>query len=137
NGVALSVECDAKPAEIRRKLEAILGPATVVVASGGVWRDEATGTVEDKLHLHWRLPPTPSPGRAMKLGLRGGASTGEAGRLRARHRRPAGGTEKVAQSAPSAPLGAQADIPPGGLPRRRGGVSHGNRRNPETARTLK
>jgi P4 family phage/plasmid primase-like protien len=55
NGVALSVECDAKPAEIRRKLEAILGPATVVAASGGVWRDEATGTVEDKLHLHWRL----------------------------------------------------------------------------------
>lgn len=50
NGLALSVECDAAPAAARLKLEAILGPATVVVASGGYTDDG-----EAKLHLHWRL----------------------------------------------------------------------------------
>jgi hypothetical protein len=67
----------------------------------------------------------------MKLGLRGGASTGEAGRLQARHRRPAGGTKKKAPNLShlSQP-GAQADIPPSGLPRRRGGVSHGKSTKP-------
>lgn len=52
---ALSVECDAEPARAREKLEALLGPATVVVASGGEWVDPATGESEPKLHLHWRL----------------------------------------------------------------------------------
>lgn len=55
NGLALSVECDKLPAAARCKLEALLGPATVVVASGGEWTDPATGEVQDKLHLHWRL----------------------------------------------------------------------------------
>jgi hypothetical protein len=50
NGLALSVECDANPDAARAALERILGPATVVVASGGV-----TSSNEDKLHLHWRL----------------------------------------------------------------------------------
>jgi putative DNA primase/helicase len=37
------------------RLQAILGPATVVVTSGGQWTDPTTGNVLDKLHLHWRL----------------------------------------------------------------------------------
>ena len=52
---ALSVECDARPLAARAMLEALLGPATVVVASGGEWTNPQTGEVEDKLHLHWRL----------------------------------------------------------------------------------
>ncbi len=55
NGLALSVECDQKPATARAKLESLLGPATVIVASGGEWTDPETGEVQDKLHLHWRL----------------------------------------------------------------------------------
>lgn len=62
NGLALSVELDANPAEGRRKLEAVLGPATVIVASGGEWTDPATGEVVPKLHAHWRLTePTRTP----------------------------------------------------------------------------
>jgi hypothetical protein len=45
----------------RAKLEEILGPATIVVRSGGKWTDPATGEVQDKLHLHWRLR-TPAHG---------------------------------------------------------------------------
>jgi hypothetical protein len=41
NGLALSVECDAHPEAAREQLERLLGPATVVVASGGLWRDHA------------------------------------------------------------------------------------------------
>jgi len=55
NGLVLSVECDAQPYEARRKLEALLSTATVVVASGGTWADPNTGEIQDKLHLHWRL----------------------------------------------------------------------------------
>jgi hypothetical protein len=55
NGLALSVECDAMPSAARTELEALLGPATVVVSSGGEWMDPATGEIQDKLHLHWRL----------------------------------------------------------------------------------
>lgn len=62
NGLALSVECDAAPAAARAKLETLLGPATVVVASGGEWPDPVTGEIQDKLHLHWRLTePTREP----------------------------------------------------------------------------
>jgi hypothetical protein len=53
-GFALSVECDNHPQEARQKLEALLGPATVVVTSGGRWSN-GDGKTEDKLHLHWRL----------------------------------------------------------------------------------
>jgi hypothetical protein len=52
---ALSVECDQQPERARTILEGLLGPATVVVASGGEWIDPATGEVQPKLHLHWRL----------------------------------------------------------------------------------
>jgi AAA domain len=64
-GLALSVECDSYPLQARRKLETLLGPATFVVRSGGVWADPATGEIEDKLHLHWRLR-APACGEALK-----------------------------------------------------------------------
>jgi Protein of unknown function (DUF3987) len=51
----LSVECDTAPNNARRTLETLLGPATVVVASGGQWLNDQTGEIECKLHLHWRL----------------------------------------------------------------------------------
>lgn len=54
-GLALSVECDVQPAKARATLEGLLGPATVVVASGGAWADPETGEAQDKVHLHWRL----------------------------------------------------------------------------------
>ncbi len=61
-GLVLSVEVDDRPHEAQQALEALLGPATVIVASGGEWLDPDTGEVQDKLHLHWRLAtPTRSP----------------------------------------------------------------------------
>ena len=45
-GLALSVECDTDAQEARAKLEALLGPATIVVESGGEWIDPATGEVK-------------------------------------------------------------------------------------------
>ena len=54
NGLVLTVEADFAPTTARRNLEYLLGSATVIVASGGQWTDPETGTVEDKLHLHWR-----------------------------------------------------------------------------------
>src|SRR6185295_15747722 len=54
-GYTLSVDCDRRPDEARQKLEDLLGPATVVVASGGQWFNPVTLKWEDKLHLHWRL----------------------------------------------------------------------------------
>jgi hypothetical protein len=54
-GLALSVECDEHPNEARERLTGILDLPTVVVASGGIWTDPATGEAHDKLHLHWRL----------------------------------------------------------------------------------
>jgi hypothetical protein len=54
-GLALSVECDAHARAAMVKLKRLLGPATVVVRSGGEWTDPDTGKVEPKLHLHYRL----------------------------------------------------------------------------------
>jgi putative DNA primase/helicase len=54
-GLVLSVECDAHPQEARKILEELLGPATLVVASGGMWENPETGELEPKLHLHFRL----------------------------------------------------------------------------------
>jgi hypothetical protein len=62
---ALSVECDKHAQEARKTLELILGPATVVVASGGEWADE-DGVLEPKLHLHWRLTE-PATGADLSL----------------------------------------------------------------------
>jgi putative DNA primase/helicase len=54
-GLSLSVECDTQPAAARAKLEGLLGPATVVVLSGGEWTDPESGEIQPKCHLHWRL----------------------------------------------------------------------------------
>jgi hypothetical protein len=53
-GPAISVECDQHPRQAQTTLEAILGPATCVVRSGGIWTN-GNGEAEDKLHIHWRL----------------------------------------------------------------------------------
>jgi Virulence-associated protein E-like domain len=53
-GFTITVECDENPEAARAKLEAILGSATTVVRSGGIWSD-SNGITQDKLHLHWRL----------------------------------------------------------------------------------
>lgn len=80
NGLALSVECDRQPQEARRILEALLGPATVVVRSGGTWVDPQTGEVQDKLHLHWRLTePTRAAEDHAKLRLARQMATALAG----------------------------------------------------------
>lgn len=56
NGVALSVEMDeGNPREALRRLEGILGPVTVAMASGGEWADPNTGELVPKMHFHWRL----------------------------------------------------------------------------------
>jgi hypothetical protein len=65
-GLALSVECDQHPQKARARLEQLLGPATVVVASGGTWTDPATGELHPKLHLHWRLC-MPARGQDVKV----------------------------------------------------------------------
>ena len=54
-GLTLSTECDRGPQEARTRLKQIIGPATLVVRSGGTWIDPETGEVQPKLHLHWRL----------------------------------------------------------------------------------
>jgi len=69
NGLVISVELDkSNTAEARQKLEGLLGQATVVVASGGTWKDPQTGAVSPKLHIHWRLSePTTEPAEHAKL----------------------------------------------------------------------
>jgi hypothetical protein len=63
-GLALSVECDQRAGEAQRTLEALLGPVTVSVMSGGIWID-ANGVAHNKLHLHWRLA-VPARGERLK-----------------------------------------------------------------------
>src|SRR5689334_16096853 len=53
-GLVLSVELDERAAEAVAKLRAVLGPPTLVIASGGEWTDPATGEIQPKLHAHWR-----------------------------------------------------------------------------------
>jgi hypothetical protein len=60
-GLVLSVECDSRPEASREKLEQILGPATIVIRSGGRTQDGA-----DKLHVHWRLAEAASGKTALK-----------------------------------------------------------------------
>jgi hypothetical protein len=51
----LSVECDSHATAGLKKLTSVLRvPPTAIVASGGLWKNEA-GRPEAKLHLHWRL----------------------------------------------------------------------------------
>jgi AAA domain len=66
-GLALSVECDEHPHEAAAKLEAVLGPATVTVVSGGTWLDPVTGQAHDKIHLHWRLKEPARGGALARL----------------------------------------------------------------------
>jgi hypothetical protein len=67
-GLTITVECDAYPQRARQNLEAILGPATVVVKSGGIWINPETGEGEDKLHLYWRMAvPAIGKGNLAKL----------------------------------------------------------------------
>ena len=54
-GPVLSVDLDKNPRAALAMLERLLGPATLVVRSGGVWTNPQTGETEDKLHAHWRL----------------------------------------------------------------------------------
>jgi hypothetical protein len=65
-GLVLSVECDEHPDEVCWKLEEILGPATAIVRSGGVWIDPEDGRPRDKLHIHWRLQ-RPAMGEALAV----------------------------------------------------------------------
>ena len=56
-----------RPTEARVTLEALLGPATIVVESGGEWISGETGEVEPKLHLHWRLAKPAATEEAIAL----------------------------------------------------------------------
>ncbi len=69
NGLALSVECDARPAAALERLSALLGPPTFVIESGGLWCDPGTGEIQPKLHLHWKLSK-PTTGLQGHVGLR-------------------------------------------------------------------
>lgn len=63
NGLVLSVEMDKGDAKAaRERLESLIGPATVIVHSGGAWINPETGEVHPKAHIHWRLSePTGTP----------------------------------------------------------------------------
>jgi predicted P-loop ATPase len=76
-GPCLSVECDQSPCSARVRLEILLGPATAVVASGGEWTNPATGEIEPKVHLHWRLkkPTSTRPDHALLYEARALATT--------------------------------------------------------------
>jgi hypothetical protein len=54
-GLALSVDCDEHARVAAATLEKLLGAATAIVRSGGQWTDPATGQLEDKLHIHFRI----------------------------------------------------------------------------------
>jgi hypothetical protein len=68
-GLALSVECDQHPLQALKRLREVLGAPTMVIASGGVWTDPATGQTQNKLHLHWRLK-SPARGNEQLAGLK-------------------------------------------------------------------
>lgn len=53
-GPVVVADLDANPIAGKQAIEAILGPATVVVASGGQWA-APDGSRVDKLHIYWRL----------------------------------------------------------------------------------
>jgi hypothetical protein len=102
NGLALSVECDAHPSARAQLLEQLLGPATVVVASGGVWTDPETQEPHEKLHLHWRLDePTSDAEEHARSSARGSSRRGSPAATRPTRRRctrsagPAAGTGRA------------------------------------------
>ena len=68
NGLGLTVEIDADARGGLALLRGLIGPPTVIVASGGEWTDPASGEVQPKLHGHWRLSePTRAPEDHAKL----------------------------------------------------------------------
>ena len=59
---------DQSPDEGKAKLLGVLGMATIIVASGGKWKDPVSGRQQDKLHLYWRLKkPAANPDELEKL----------------------------------------------------------------------
>jgi predicted P-loop ATPase len=54
-GVAISIELDREPSAALKKAVSVIGPPTLVVASGGVWHDEVFDEDQDKLHVYWVL----------------------------------------------------------------------------------
>lgn len=65
DGLVISLEIDERPERGRERAEDILGPGSLVVASGGQWIDPETGEVQPKLHLHWLLTEPASGFRAL------------------------------------------------------------------------
>ncbi len=66
-GPAIVVEIDERPQEASASLEIILGPPTMVIASGGTWT-APDGSAHDKRHLYWRLKkPATTPDALAKL----------------------------------------------------------------------
>jgi hypothetical protein len=66
-GLVLSIELDERPNESLTALKAVIGPPTLVIASGGQWTDSA-GEVHDRLHVHYRLAePTIDPDGHQRL----------------------------------------------------------------------
>lgn len=54
-GLCISVELDAAPATGLTTLAKTIGPASMVVQSGGTWHNELFGDDEPKLHAYWIL----------------------------------------------------------------------------------
>jgi hypothetical protein len=56
NGLVLALELDQGDTQAALdKIAGIIGPATLVVRSGGTWADPDTGELHPKLHAYWRL----------------------------------------------------------------------------------
>jgi uncharacterized protein DUF3987/primase-like protein len=67
-GPVITVDMDQSPDEGKAKLLGVLGMATIIVASGGKWKDPVSGRQQDKLHLYWRLKkPAANPDELEKL----------------------------------------------------------------------
>jgi hypothetical protein len=54
-GLCIAVDCDQAPHSAWERLENLLGPATLAVASGGMWQPPDDGVPEPKVHCYWRL----------------------------------------------------------------------------------
>ena len=54
-GVAISIELDREPSAALKKAVSVIGPPSLVVASGGTWHDEVFDEDQDKLHAYWVL----------------------------------------------------------------------------------
>ena len=55
DGLDIALELDERPRQSLDRIVGLLGPATMVIASGGQWIDPDTSEIEPKLHAHWRL----------------------------------------------------------------------------------